>query len=106
MSDNDLVLRFPHSLGAAEAKRRIANGVESARTQYAALVSASNVAWTGDTMAFSLTIMAQTVDGSVEVGDDYVELRAKLPLMLRMLTKRFLPTVQDAGQKLLLTKTS
>ena len=104
MSDNDLVLRFPHALGAAEAKRRIAAGVASAKAQYAALFGASEVAWDGNTMSFHAAVMAQSIEGTVEVGDDYVELRAKLPLVLRLLTKRFVPVVQDAGQKLLLDK--
>lgn len=101
MSDNDLVLRLPHSLGATEAKRRIVSGVASAKAQYGALLNAAEIAWDANRMAFRVAALAQSVEGTVEVGDDYVELRAKLPLVLRLLAKRFVPVVQGTGQKLL-----
>jgi hypothetical protein len=101
MSDNDLVLRFPHALGATEAKRRIASGVDSAKSQYGAFLSGSEIAWNANRMSFRVVALAQAVEGTVDVGDDYVELRAKLPLVLRLLAKRFVPVVQGTGQKLL-----
>jgi hypothetical protein len=102
MSDsNDLVLRLPHSLGAAEAKRRIASGVASAKSEYGAFLSASEVAWEENRMSFRVAALAQSVNGTVDVEADYVELRARLPLVLRLLAKRFVPIVQGTGQKLL-----
>jgi hypothetical protein len=104
MSDNDLVLRIPHSLGVAEAKRRLADGVVGAKTQFGNYLKASDVEWEGDRMTFRLAAMAQTVRGTVDVASDHVELRAQLPLVIRMLAKRFVPIVQESGKKLLAGK--
>ena len=101
MGDKDLVLRIPHSLGSAEAKRRIASGVASANSQYASYLSVSEIAWDENRMNFRLAALAQTVQGSVDVGEDFVELRAELPVFIRLLAKRFVPIVQSTGQKLL-----
>jgi hypothetical protein len=101
MSDNDLVLRIPHSLGAAEAKKRIASGVAAAKADYGNYLSASEIEWDANRMTFRVAALAQTVRGSVDVENDYVELRAQLPMVIRLLAKRFVPIVQDTGQKLL-----
>jgi hypothetical protein len=104
MSDNDLVLRIPHSLGAPEAKKRIANGVAAAKAQYGNYFTTSQTEWHENRLAFRLTALAQTIRGTVDVEDDYVELKAQLPMMIRLLAKRFVPLVQDTGQKLLTKK--
>ena len=101
MNDNDLVLRIPHSLGAAEAQKRIAGGVSSAKAQYGAYLKDAETTWDGDRMNFHLTALAQTVRGSIDVKEDHVELRAQLPLMIRVIAKRFFPFVEDTGRKLL-----
>jgi hypothetical protein len=105
MSNNELVLRIPHTLGAAEAKTRIARGVASAKEDYGNYLKTSELAWEGNRLTFCLTALAQTVRGTVDVESDYVELKAQLPAVIRFLAKRFLPIVQDTGQKLL-TKNS
>ncbi len=102
MAENDLVLRIPHSLGATEAKKRIAGGVAAANAQYRQYLHASEIEWDDNRMKFRLAALSQTIRGSVEVQDDYVELRAQLPFLLRLLAKRFVPVVQNTGQKLLM----
>jgi hypothetical protein len=101
MSDNDLILRVPHHLGAAEAKRRIASGVDTAKSQYGQYLRTADTEWDANRMNFRVTALAQTVQGSVEVEEGFVELRAQLPLVIRMLAKRFIPIVRGTGQKLL-----
>jgi hypothetical protein len=101
MSDNDLVLRIPHNLGAAEAKRRIGSGVDAARSQYGRFLRDADVEWDANRMNFRVTALAQTVQGSVEIEERFVELRAQLPMMIRLLAKRFVPVVKGTGQKLL-----
>ncbi len=101
MTNNDLILRIPHALGAEEAKRRIASGIDAAKSQYGRYVTVSELAWDASRLHFQLSALGQSVAGSVDVEPDYVELRAQLPLVIRLLAKRFLPVVQDTGQKLL-----
>jgi hypothetical protein len=101
MADNDLVLRIPHSLGAAEAKKRIAQGVAKVNGQYVQILHASELAWDANRLNFSLIALAQTVQGTVDIADDHVELRVQLPFAIRLLAKRFLPIVKQTAQKLL-----
>ena len=101
MTDNDLFLRIPHALGETEAKRRIASGVDAAKLQYGKYISVSDLAWDANRLDFRVSALAQTVTGSVDVYGDYVELRAQLPLVIRLLAKRFMPVVQNTGQKML-----
>ena len=101
MSDKELVLRLPHSLGAVEAKKRIANGVAAAKARYGNYFGASEIEWDENRLRFRLTALGQTIQGSVDVGNDYVELRAQLPLVIRLLAKQFVPIVQGTSRKLL-----
>ena len=101
MSDKELVLRIPHSLGAEEAKRRIASGTTAAKSQFANYFSASDVDWDNNRMTFRLIALAQTVRGTVDVQNEHVELRAHLPMIIRMLAKRIVPVIQETSQKLL-----
>ena len=71
------------------------------KTQYGGYFRTSEAEWDGNRLAFCLTALAQTVRGTVDVEDDHVELRAQLPSVIRLLAKRFVPAVRDAGQKLL-----
>jgi hypothetical protein len=99
--ENDLVLRIPHTLGAREAQKRIAGGIEAAKAQYGQLLHAAETEWSANRMDFRVSALAQTVRGVVDVQEEFVELRAQLPLVIRMLAKRFMPVVQNTGQKLL-----
>lgn len=101
MIDNELVLRIPHSLGAAEAQRRIAGGIETAKAQYGQFLRTAETDWTESRMNFRISALAQTVRGSIDVEENFVELRAQLPLVIRLLAKRFMPAVENTGQKLL-----
>jgi hypothetical protein len=101
MSENELVLRIPHSLGAAEAKRRIANGEAAAQAQYGQYLRGLEMQWEGNRLSFRLTALAQSIRGTIDVENTYVELRAKLPFLIRLLSKHFVPVVQDTGRKLL-----
>lgn len=101
MTDNEIVLRIPHSLGASEAKRRIAGGIDTAKSQYGQFLAAAETEWSASRMNFRLSALAQSVQGSIDVAEDFVELRAQLPLVIRLLAKRFIPSIDHAGRKLL-----
>ena len=101
MTDNELVLRIPHSLGAAEAQRRIASGIDAAKSQYGPFLRGAETTWNENRMNFRLFALAQTVQGRIDVDEHFVELRAQLPLVMRLLAKRFLPTIENTGRKLI-----
>jgi hypothetical protein len=101
MSDDDLTLRIPHSLGVDEAKRRIDSSGASMQAQYGKYLKDAEFEWVENRMTFRVSALTQTVLGSVDVADNYVELRARLPPLIRGLTRRFLPALRETGAKLL-----
>jgi hypothetical protein len=104
MSDDDLTLRIPHTLGVDEAKRRIAGSGASMQAQYGKYLKDVEFEWVEDRMNFRVSALTQTVLGSVDVADNYVELRARLPLLVRALTRRFLPVLRETGANLLMRR--
>ena len=61
--------QLAHSLGAVEAKRRIASGVAAGKTQYGSYFRTSEAEWDGNRLTFCLTALAQTVRGTVKMLD-------------------------------------
>jgi Putative polyhydroxyalkanoic acid system protein (PHA_gran_rgn) len=61
----------------------------------------SEIEWDENHLRFRLTALGQTIQGSVDVENDYVELRAQLPFVIRLLAKQFVPIVQGTSRKLL-----
>ena len=104
MSRIDFVLRIPHPLGIAQAKRRLATGVAAAQTQYNTYFRTSEIKWDGNRLIFCLTALAQTVRGTVDIEKDFVELRTILPTEIQVLTEQFVPVIQDTVEKLLAQK--
>jgi hypothetical protein len=52
MHDNDLVLRIPHILGSAEAKRRVAAAAAEVKAHYWQYLGASDFEWDGNRLSF------------------------------------------------------
>jgi hypothetical protein len=82
-----LIINLPHALGAVEAKRRIAEGIEHLKQQYAAQLSRADVAWDGDRAELQVGALGQTVHARVEVTDDHVLIEIDLPWLLRQLAQ-------------------
>jgi len=101
MADSDLVLRNPHTLGSAEAKRRIAGAAAEVKARYRQYLYASDFEWDVNRLSFWVTALGQIIHGTIDVEERFVELRAQLPFVIRALAKRFMPIVGDTGQKLL-----
>src|SRR5438270_9702926 len=97
----DMTVTIPHQLGKAEAKRRIQRQIGSLRNQHGALFSDLSENWTGDTMLFSLTAMAQTLSGRLEVSEQAIDVAVALPWMFQMLEGLIKPRVEEAGRRLL-----
>jgi hypothetical protein len=96
-----LVVSIPHSLGKAEAVRRLKSGLEG--LPQAGLLTLDQQAWTGDRMSFAVRALGQSVPGSLEVLDDSVRLEVVLPGLLLKLWEP-LKTVLLGRAKLLLEK--
>ena len=78
-----LVLSIPHSLGRAEARRRLQTGLED--LPRSGLVSVENEAWTENGMTFTVRALGQSVPGLLDVQEDAVRLEIELPGILQKL---------------------
>lgn len=100
-----MVVEIPHELGRDEARRRIDEGTAKAR---AALdrsgISINTLAWTGDRLDYSVTALAQTVDGQIDVGQDMVRVEVRMPLLLSVFASKLQKIIGKEGSNLLLTK--
>ena len=97
----DLTATIPHQLTRAEAKRRIQEQVGDVRQQHGALLTNLRETWTGDTMAFSLMALGQSISGRLTVDDQAVHLTVALPWFLRLLAGTLQPRIEQQGRLVL-----
>ena len=95
------IVSIPHQLGAAEAKRRLETGIEQAKEQYAGKLAVIDNRWTGDHLDFTVSAMAQTVSGAIDVTEEQVVLAVQLPWYLALLADKVQPLLRQKGQLLL-----
>jgi hypothetical protein len=97
----DLTASVPHNLTRAEVKRRIQDQIGVVRQQYGSMLTNLQETWTGDTMAFSLTAMGESISGRLTVDERAVHLTVALPWLLRMLAETVKPRIEQQGRLLL-----
>jgi len=95
-----VVVTIPHELGRAEARRRIEEGVGRLTSQIGAVGDVKQT-WTGDTLAFSLQAIGQTVTGTIGVGEREVRLEVQLPGIFGMIASKVKGRLRNEGQLLL-----
>lgn len=95
-----IVVNIPHELGRAEARRRIDEGVTSLTHQIGAVGEVKR-AWQGDTLAFSMQAIGQTVTGTIAVEEREVRLEVVLPGIFAMVANKLKGRLQNEGQVLL-----
>jgi hypothetical protein len=83
---NSIVITLPHRLGAEEAKRRIAGGIELLRRDYIDKLAYSEVNWNGDTANLRVVAFGQTATAQLYVMSDAVRIEVQLPWILAALT--------------------
>jgi putative polyhydroxyalkanoate system protein len=95
-----VVVNIPHELGRAEARRRIDEGVGRLTSQIGA-VGDLKQEWDGDTLAFSLQAIGQTVTGTIEILEREVRLEVHLPGIFAMIANKVKGRLREQGQILL-----
>jgi hypothetical protein len=96
-----ITVSIPHHLGKDEALRRIKTGIGSARTNFASILTVQEETWTGDTLAFRVSALAQQSAGTIKVAEDHVKLDVELPWLLAKLAKVITPAIQKEGTLML-----
>ena len=82
-----LTVTITHSLGAAQAKQRISQGVESLRQQYASQITRADIAWQGDKAALQVGALGQVIHARIDVGEDQLRIEVDLPWLLQKLAR-------------------
>lgn len=99
-----LIVDIPHELGRDEARRRIETGTDQAKAMLAKSgVAVSTMTWTGDRLDFKVSALAQSVDGSIDIGAESVRVEVRLPLLLALFAQKIQKSLGKEGN-LLLTK--
>lgn len=96
-----LTVTIPHELGRQEAKRRLTEGMGTARSYLGAVASSMDDHWTEDRLDFRVVALAQTVTGHIDVQDDCVNVEVQLPWALGMLASKLKDRLQQQGTLML-----
>lgn len=96
-----LVVSLPHSLGKAEAARRLQSGVTQLKSQFGDKIATVDETWAGDRMDFRVGAMGQTVAGHLVVGEDTVQVELQLPWILAMVAEKAKSFIQKQGTLML-----
>jgi Putative polyhydroxyalkanoic acid system protein (PHA_gran_rgn) len=97
-----VTVTIAHTLGRAEARRRIDAGFANLARQLPGASTCSQQ-WDGDRLTFSLVALGQPISGELDVLDAVVTMRIELPGMLGLIAHGLQRRLQNAAQ-LLLTK--
>jgi hypothetical protein len=96
-----LIVSIPHSLGRAEAERRIRSGLAAARTNYSAFLHIEEETWSGDRLIFNLRLLGQSASGLMDFADDHVRLELTLPWLLAKIAETFTPAIRKEATLML-----
>src|SRR5437762_13909373 len=96
-----LVVSIPHRLGKQEALTRIKGGLERAEQNLGQFLHVDEASWSGDTLSFRISALAQQASGTVDVAEDVVTISVVLPLMLAMLAGAIQTAIEQRGALLL-----
>ncbi|HEV2302025.1 MAG TPA: polyhydroxyalkanoic acid system family protein [Stellaceae bacterium] len=96
-----LVITISHRLGRAEAKRRIAAGLDQIRAAVRPYVGTLDLAWDGDRLLFHVSALRQRIEGVMEVEEAQVRIAIMAPLLLRLIVGRFAGRIRNEGATLL-----
>jgi len=96
-----LVVTIPHRLGKAEALRRIKDGLDRGRGEFARLLTIEQETWTGDRLTFGDTGLGQRAAGTSDVYDGAVRREVTLPWLLAKFAHAAQRVIGQKGQLLL-----
>ena len=95
-----VVVSIPHSLGKAEALRRLKPGLTGAAASFPVLkVDEEN--WSGDRLSFRVRALGQAAAGTVDVAEDHVRLEVTLPWLLQKFAVVAQAVIRKRGNLLL-----
>lgn len=91
----------PHTLGQQAAQDRVAEFLDSVRTQYAAEIDDVQGAWEDNRLAFGFSARGLAIKGNLVVEEEQVVVSGPLPLMAMMFRGRVEQTIRGELERLL-----
>jgi hypothetical protein len=95
-----ITVDLPHSLGAPEAKRRIADNIGSLTGHLPSGAQVSH-AWSGDRLTIGIGLMGQSADAVIDVQETLVRVTVQLPPALSFFGKAIEAALRKTGPTLL-----
>lgn len=100
MSNTPIQFDLPHSLGQAEARRRIENGVGGLKNHIPGAAEVRS-AWAGDQLALQILAMGQEVNARLDVRERDVHLEMLLPPALAFFARPIELAMRKSGEAML-----
>ena len=97
---NPITVDLPHKLGAAEAKRRIQNGIGDLGAHLPGAAQVEH-GWVGDRMNLKVTAMGQEVSAAIDVQENVVRVQVVLPAFLSFFGSKIEALLRRHGAELL-----
>jgi len=91
---------IPHTLGKAEAVRRLRDGFARAHGHLGP-IAIEQQTWEGDTLRFGMRALGQTATARIDVLEDALRVEVSLPWLLAKAAKRLLPILRKEATVLL-----
>lgn len=99
-----ITVSIPHKLGKDEAARRIKKGFAAAREKGGGMMNLADETWTGDQVAFNVSLLGQNAAGTIDVREDHVVIDVTLPWLLAKMAEQAKVLIEKQGNRLLLEK--
>jgi len=100
MSNTPIKVDLPHSLGQAEARRRIEGGIGSLKDHIPGAAEVRS-AWTGDRLGLQILALGQEVDAQLDVQERVVRVEMLLPPALSFFTQPIEAALRRGGAAML-----
>ena len=100
MGNTPIAIDLPHSLCAAEARRRIENGVGSLKDHIPGAAEVRS-AWSGDQLGLQIVAMGQEVDARLDVRESVVRVEMLLPPALAFFARPIKAALRHGGTAML-----
>ena len=100
MTNTPISVDVPHSLGAEEARRRIANGVGSLKDHIPGAADVRS-SWEGDRLGLQIAALGQELDARIDIHDSFVRVEMLLPPALAFFGKAIEAGLKRGGAKML-----
>ena len=92
---------LPHTLGRAEARRRVDEGFANFARHMGAVAGALTKSWSGDRLDFTFQALGQGISGVIDVEDAAIRVELLLPNLIAMLADKLKGRLRKEGELLL-----